>query len=140
MIQPALRVRIANYYTLRHELQRFQEIERGAFTTYVLEVLNGLRDYAEDVTHQQTGTLARSHVVDYDSRHQRGEIHPDPSFVKPPMGRQGRTQSVEDYAGYEHARGGEHAFYERALHEYGNVVVMRGTAAYLGRMPGGIHQ
>lgn len=136
---PIIRARIANYYSLRRQIEAFQEIHRGSFSLLIRETLEELRDYARAITHRSTGTLAESHTVYFDTAHQRGEIRPDPTFARR-QGRRGRLQSVEQYAAYEHARGGDHAFYQRTLDEYGDKVVRRGVVAYMGRMPRGVHQ
>ena len=138
MAVPLLRVRIANYASLRRELSRFQEIQRGAFSELTKDVLGELRDYAEAITHRRSGTLASSHRVYFDSSHQRGYVAPDPTFAAD-RGR-GRQQSVEEYAAYEHNRGGSHAFYDRAISEYGNSAVLRGITVYVSMMPRGVHQ
>jgi len=138
MAAPIIRMRILNYASLRRQIQDFQNIHRGAFSTYIKESLEEMRDYAEGITHRRTGTLAGSHRVYYDASHQRGEISPDPTVMQPRS--RGRWRSVSDYAAAEHGRGGSHAYYERTLNEFGRVVVMHGVAAYLGRMPGGVHQ
>lgn len=139
MAAPIIRVRILNYASLRRQIEAFQEIHHGSFSLLIRETLDELKDYSAGITHVDTGTLAASHRVTFDAARQRGEISPDPSFSKR-RGRLGRVQSVGQYAAAEHARGGSHAYYERALSEYGDAVVRRGVAAYLARMPGGVHQ
>jgi hypothetical protein len=49
----------------------------------------------------------------------RGSIYIDPSATNP----QGRRPF--DYGPYEHARGGEHAFYDRTLSERGDSTMER---------------
>lgn len=139
MVAPIIRVRIANYYTLRHQIQNFEEIHRGSFSQLIRETLEEFRDYARGITHVSTGTLAESHAVFYDAGHQRGEVRPDSTFSRR-QGRSGRLQPVDSYAAAEHARGGSHAFYARTLAEYGPAVMRHGVAGYLARMPGGVHQ
>jgi len=138
MAQPIIRVRIRNYASLRREIEDFQTIQRGAFSQLVRETLEEMRDYAEAITHIYTGALASSHRVDYDANHQRGEVFVDPNVMQHRARRPAR--SVASYAAAEHARGGSHAFYQRTLDEFGESVVRRGVAAYMGRMPGGVHQ
>jgi hypothetical protein len=135
---PLIRMRIVNYASLRREIKDFQDIHRGSFSLLLRESLEELRDYAEAITHVETGALASSHRVYYDAARQRGEISPDPSVMQHRSRRPAR--SVETYAAVEHARGGTHAFYQRTLNEYGEAVVRRGVTAYMGRMPGGVHQ
>lgn len=138
MSPPMLHVRIKNYASLKAEIEAFQRIQRGSFSLLIQETLAELRDYSEAITHKATGALASSHRVYYDASHQRGYVSPDPNVMQ--SRRFGRPRSVSDYASIEHSRGGPHAYYERALNEYGDTIVRRGVAAYLGRLPKGVHQ
>lgn len=69
--------------------------------------------YAISITHVLTGTLRTSHIMEVKGL--RGTIFPSPTAVNP------RThQRPAVYGYYENKRGGEHAFYDRTVSEYGD--------------------
>lgn len=68
--------------------------------------------YALAATHVDTGALKSSHRMELSGAH--GRVFIDPSAMNP---RSGQRTAV--YGPFEHARGGEHAFYQRVIDEYG---------------------
>lgn len=86
-----------------------------------------LHNYAIKITHVQTGTLKRSHVVDYAAGGVQtfrvgfpimdkavGRIYISSSARNPVT-----HQMPVDYGPKEHRRGGSHAFYKRTVDERG---------------------
>lgn len=71
--------------------------------------------YAASVTHVDTGALRASHRMEITGL--RGMIYIDPSARNP---RSGARPAV--YGAAEHARGGDHAFYQRTMDEHGDVI------------------
>jgi hypothetical protein len=71
--------------------------------------------YAVGLTHVDTGSLKSSHRMAINGR--RGEVHIDPAAINP---RSGKRTAM--YGFYEHERGGEHAFYQRVVDEYGQQI------------------
>lgn len=75
-------------------------------------VAQRVRAYAAQVTHVDTGALQASHAIDQAGTYAEIYISPatlNPRSLKPP----------EEYGPYEHARGGDHAFYRIAFEEEG---------------------
>lgn len=73
--------------------------------------------YAASITHQDTSTLSRSHIIQYDGG-AVGYVQPSPYNINP---RSHKPASY--YAIYEEARGGAHAFYQRTITEIGPRIV-----------------
>jgi hypothetical protein len=71
--------------------------------------------YAVGLTHVDTGSLKSSHRMEIKGL--RGEVYIDPNASNP---RSGRRTAM--YGQYEHDRGGEHAFYQRVIDEYGKQI------------------
>ncbi len=64
--------------------------------------------YAIAATHIDTGTLRAAHTIEVNGK--IGMVYIDPAAINDRTG-----QYAAVYGPYEHERGGEHAFYERAL-------------------------
>jgi len=91
----------------------------GARGRAVLYATRGAQRYATAITHKDTGALKASHRMKYDDKTATGNIYIDPRSINP--------RSFElpiEYGLYEHARGGEHAFYKRTVDEYGGELMM----------------
>jgi hypothetical protein len=71
--------------------------------------------YALGLTHVDTGALKSSHRMELSAL--RGVVYIDPGASNP---RSGQRPAV--YGPYEHARGGDHAFYQRVVDEYGTEI------------------
>ena len=84
----------------------------GALGQAVKHVTAGAHRYTVAITHVDTGALRASHRMEVQGL--RGRIYIDPTARNP---RSGQRTSV--YGPFEHARGGEHAFYDRAAEESG---------------------
>lgn len=82
----------------------------GAFGQGLVEAGNDLRDYAASVTHEDTGNLAGAHRVRVSGL--KVELYLDPGAINPRS-----HQSAALYGPFEHARGGDHAFYDRTRRE-----------------------
>jgi len=76
-----------------------------------------LQRYAIAVTHVDTGALKGSHVMEVKGLW--GRIFIAPGGVNP------KGQRPAHYGPFEHARGGDHAFYERTVAERGQQVIDR---------------
>lgn len=76
-----------------------------------------LQRYAVGITHVDTSALRASHRMrmEFSSSDAIGEIYIDPSARNPRSGKR-----TAEYGPYEHARGGDHAFYERTYNEEGD--------------------
>ncbi len=120
----SLHVRLTNYYKVRDALMAKQNLYRGAFRDTIKRMLMEMRNYAHFITHRETGVLAASHDINYNPRRLSGYVYPSDDRPKL-VGR--RTQYPSEYGTYEHARGGDHAFYQRALDERGHEVGMGGV-------------
>lgn len=84
----------------------------GAFGRAVQYGTAAAQRYAIGVTHVDTGTLKASHRMEVDGL--RGRVYIDPAATNP---RSSQRSAV--YGPIEHQRGGEHAFYQRVIDEYG---------------------
>lgn len=89
----------------------------GAFGEAIREATVELERYAIAVTHVDTGALKSSHTMTVKGL--TGQIFLSPSAVNPYGLRPAR------YGPVEHARGGEHAFYDRTVAERGQQVLDR---------------
>jgi len=89
---------------------------RGMFRDEITLRLREGRDYATQITHRQTGSLAESHTYEYDSHRMRGSIYINPESFW--LQSETKIRQPAEYGIYEHARGGTHAFYERTSKEY----------------------
>jgi hypothetical protein len=91
-------------------------LSTGAFGRMIWYTTMLAHRYAVAATHVDTGSLNASHRIDVQGI--RGEIYIDPAAVNP------RSLAwVRDYAHVEHARGGEHAFYELTVDRGGDMIV-----------------
>lgn len=84
----------------------------GALGQAVKHVTAGAQRYTVAITHVDTGALRASHRMEVQGL--RGRIYLDATARNP---RSGQRTSV--YGEHEHARGGSHAFYDRAAEEGG---------------------
>ncbi len=84
----------------------------GEITRYVTA---GLHRLAVAYTHVDTGALRASHRMELTGL--SGRVYIDENAVNP---RSGQLTSV--YGFYEHERGGEHAFYDRAVEGAGALI------------------
>lgn len=82
---------------------------KGALGQAVKEVSLLAQAYSAEESHVWTGTLKRSHVIEWDGGN-RATVSPSAYNVNP------RSKSTPSYYGpYEAARGGEHDFYGLAV-------------------------
>ncbi len=97
----------------------------GASEEAVREAIITLHRYAVQITHVGKytggGALKSSHRMDVQGL--EGKVYIDPSSVSPRRG--SAKQMPVIYGVFEHARGGEHAFYDRTIAEIGGAVVNR---------------
>lgn len=84
--------------------------------------------YAAAITHVVSGTLRAAHRMEVTAL--RGRIYIDPTARNPRSGAR-----AADYGPIEHARGGEHAFYERTVREQGDEIGRAGVQAILEELP-----
>jgi len=92
----------------------------GPFGAAVREATVQLQRYSIGLTHVDTGALKGSHTMEVKGLW--GRVFLSHSAVNPHGGRPAR------YGPFEHARGGDHAFYDRAVAEYGQQVIDRAAA------------
>jgi len=88
--------------------------------------------YTTSITHvwrYKGGALRASHRITMQEVDNKAVIFIDPASVNP------RGQRPAIYGPYEHARGGEHAFYQRTENEYGPQVARIGARAYVSELP-----
>jgi len=135
-----LYIKVRNYYQVKAYLDRAGLAYRGAFRDTIKGLLEEFRVYASRITHRQTGTLARSHIVSYNSSTLAGFVTPSPNVSKTSdptrLGSgSGRYLRASEYGPFEHQRGGSHAFYDRTAKEMGPQVPIRGLAMFAARMP-----
>lgn len=84
----------------------------GKIAQAIKRLTTGTHRYAVGITHVDTGSLRASHRMEVSN--DRGRIYISPSAVNPRS-----KQRPAVYGVYEHQRGGSHAFYKRAVDEYG---------------------
>jgi hypothetical protein len=83
--------------------------------------------YAVIETHVDTGALKASHRIRMESL--TGTVYLDPNARNP------RTRALTaQYGAVEHARGGEHAFYENTFNRYGDRIADQAIAGYVSRL------
>lgn len=88
----------------------------GAMGDAVKRALLMAQEYAAQITDQDTGTLSRSHVIQYAGTN--GFVYPSPSNINP---RSHKPASY--YAIFEENRGGQHAFYGRTVADKGQQIL-----------------
>lgn len=129
-MSPQVRIEMTNYPRVKEVLSRVasERTYRGAFRDTITAMLDIAKNYAMSITHIYTGMLRMSHVVEYDGHRMRGVLKVDEQALARQYGGRLKVpmQFVAEYAIYEHARGGSHAFYERTLRETGGILQMRG--------------
>lgn len=127
---PQIQINMRDYYKVRDALRvvRSKDLYRGAFRDTILAMLEIAKMYAEGITHIYTGQLRQSHVVEYDGHRMKGYLHVDQHKLARNYTGEYRypPQFVYEYAMYEHARGGSHAFYERTYRETGGAIEFKG--------------
>lgn len=84
--------------------------------------------YTVAITHVDTGALRASHRMNVLGG--RGEIYLDPTATNPRTG----TPTAE-YGPTEHARGGDHAFYERTEREAGLSIATEAGQVFVRGLP-----
>ena len=88
----------------------------GAMGEATKEALFMAQAYAASITHEDTGTLAASHLIQYDGA--SGYVYPSPYNINPKS-----HKPPSYYAIYEENRGGDHAFYGRTESEQGQAIL-----------------
>jgi hypothetical protein len=104
---------------------------RPGFAEATRQAMIQLHRHAVAITHvwvEKGGGLRASHRMELVDGGLTGIISIDPSAVNP------RGQRPSVYGVYEHARGGAHAFYDRAIEEAGDSVANRAIAMVESRM------
>lgn len=127
---PRIEINMRDYYKVRDALNvvASRGLYRGAFRDTITAMLDIAKRYAEGITHVYSGQLKASHVTEYEGHRMRGSLHVDQHKLARGYGGQLRypPQFVFEYATYEHARGGSHAFYERTIKETGGILEFQG--------------
>jgi hypothetical protein len=96
----------------------------GAFGQALKGATVRAQRHAISITHVDSGALRASHRMRLTSL--RGEVFLDPTARNPFTG-----QKTAFYGGIEHAKGGEHAFYERTVKEQGDRIAGEATQTLL---------
>ncbi len=104
-----------------------------------------LHKHAVAITHVQTGTLKRSHIMDFASggvqtyrfgipivQKAVGRIYINPGATNPVTG-----ERPAEYGPVEHAKRGSHAFYKRAVAEQGRAAGALAISAIIAGLPKG---
>lgn len=94
---------------------------KGALGAAVKDAVVMVQAYAAQITDQDTGTLARSHLIQY-AGEASGFVYPSPYNINP---RSNKPASY--YAIYEENRGGGHAFYGRTVAEQGQAILTKAS-------------
>lgn len=102
-----------------------------------------LQRYAIGITHVRTGTLKRSHTMDFGAGGVQsyrfgipivdkavGRIYIDPNAVNPVT-----KERPSEYGLVEHAKGGSHAFYKRTVEEAGPTAQKAAIGIIQGMLP-----
>jgi hypothetical protein len=111
-----LQFRVTNYERvarLARELAGDRKY-RGYIRDTITGALKDLTDYTKSVTHRETGLLASAITWEYDSHAMTGRLFISPRYVRA-AGMQLHWAWI--YGAFEHARGGDHAFFDRAMQE-----------------------
>jgi len=102
----------------------------NAFGRGIQYAVATVQRYAIALTHVDTGALRASHRMAIEPSGLRGTVSIDPS------GRNPRTSArTAEYGVTEHERGGEHAFYERVITEYGDDIAQEAGRIILRGLP-----
>ena len=130
----SLEIRLTNFYKIRDILNKLSDrgYYRGAIKVMFERLLGEMTVYARDITHKRTGMLASSHMWEYDSHAMKGRLFVNPRVVYA----EGATlRWPYMYGVYEHARGGDHAFYQRTYSHFaihGRTIAMK---ELIGQLP-----
>jgi hypothetical protein len=84
--------------------------------------------YAREISHIDTGELQGSHRARYVGS-KRAEVYVDPSVTNI----KGKKPGV--YSVYEHARGGDHAFYARTVNEEAGAIFAEAAGVFAASLP-----
>lgn len=88
----------------------------GAFGRAIQYATVMAQRYSVVNTHVDTGALKASHRIDIENGGLRGIVYLDPGAINP------KGQRPSQYGVYEHARGGDHAFYEKTVRDSGEQI------------------
>lgn len=91
----------------------------GELGAAVKEALFMVQAYAAEISHEDTGTLSRSHLIQYAGAGS-GFVYPSPYNINPKS-----HKAPSYYAIYEENRGGGHAFYQRTVSERGQAILTK---------------
>lgn len=95
---------------------------RGYIRDAIVGALQDLTTYAKSITHKETGLLASAITFEYNTSSMVGRLFISPRYVRASGN---RLHFAWIYGSFEHARGGEHAFFERTVQERGPFTVAR---------------
>ena len=117
-----LRFRMKGLAATTRRLDRTREMlkARGVLGQQIRQVARTIFDYMRAITHVESGALRAAERFTFDPEDVSAVVDIDPHA--PP--RKGKTLPVE-YGIYEHARGGTHAFMQRAMSERGPAALAR---------------
>ncbi len=87
--------------------------------------------YAEKVSHRDSGALQASHRFEMYVDELGGQVFIDPSATT------AKGKKPSEYGPYEEARGGSHAFYERTEVEAGQKIAILGVEELIGAFDAG---
>jgi hypothetical protein len=87
---------------------------RGYIRDAIVGALQDLTNYAKSIAHKETGLLASAISYEYNTSSMVGRLFISPRYVRASGN---RLHFAWIYGSFEHARGGEHAFFERTMNE-----------------------
>lgn len=131
-----MRFTISGESRVAEALRMGEEATRAGFTTplgrLIQHVSMDVHTYSRGITHKITGALARSERLDYVTGMDEviGSITLDPMVRNPESG----GHPVE-YGEYEHARGGDHAFFERTFRHFDKMIDSRYLRSFTDNLP-----
>lgn len=102
----------------------------GAFGRAIKYATTASHRYAVAITHVDTGALRASQRMEVDDRALRGRVFIDQTARNPVSG-----SLTAVYGVAEHARGGEHAFYERVIDERAEAIAAEAERLIVSELP-----
>lgn len=102
----------------------------GSFGRAIIYATSQAHRFAVANSHVGTGTMRAAHRMEITGGGLHGRIFLDPDATNPRSG-----QKPSEYGVFEHARGGQHAFYQRVLDEHETSIVQGAAVVLVGGMP-----
>jgi hypothetical protein len=125
-----LQFKIGNYARVARLAKELAggEKYRGYIRDTITGALKDITDYTKSITHKETGLLSSAITWEYNSHSMQGRLFISPRYVRA-VGN--RLHFAWIYGAYEHARGGDHAFFQRAMNERVPYTAARELSAHI---------